>query len=211
MLRGERPTDQRDVTMGTAGNLAEAVPRLLRAVPGVVRTALCGSRERGDAGPLSDWDFVVETDDFAATAAVLPTALDPLDPLAAQWDRLSRTACFMLIVPGPEKVDLIFEDVPHGAEPPWTVTSTTLGAVDAHFWDWTLWLASKVDAAEVVDTELGKMHEHLLGPLEADQPTSLGHAVHLYLQAAARWEERLGVTVDKALRVAVLPIVGSDP
>jgi hypothetical protein len=75
----------------------------------------------------------------------------------------------MLIVPGPEKVDLIFEDVPHAAEPPWTVTSTTLEAVDAHFWDWTLRLASKVDAskAEVVDAELGKMHEHLLGPLES--------------------------------------------
>ena len=97
----------------------------------------------------------------------------------------------MLIVPGPEKVDLIFEDVPHAAEPPWTVTSSTLEAVDAHFWDWTLWLASKVDAskAEVVDAELGKMHEHLLGPLEAEQPTSLGHAVDLYPQAAARWEE----------------------
>lgn len=199
--------------MGAAGSLAEAVPRLLRAVPGVVRTALCGSRARGDAGALSDWDFVVETDDFAATAAVLPIALDPLGPLAAQWDRLSSRACFMLIVPGPEKVDLIFEDVPHAAEPPWTVTSTTLDAVDAHFWDWTLWLASKVDAskAEVVDAELGKMHEHLLGPLEAGQPTSLGHAVDLYLQAAATWEERLGLTVDRSLRVAVLPIVGSDP
>ena len=29
-------------------------------------------------------------------------------PVVAQWDRLSRIWCYMLILPGPAKVDLLF-------------------------------------------------------------------------------------------------------
>jgi hypothetical protein len=190
-------------------DLAVAVPALLRPLPGVVRVDLCGSRQRGEAGRFSDWDFVLQTEDFAATAAELPQALRQLDPLAAQWDRLSDEACFMIIVQGPTKVDVIVEAIPHVHEPAWTVTASTLTGLDAHFWDWTLWLASKVDAGktDIVHSELARMHEHLLGPLGLPRPKSLPEAVDRYLEARGRWEMHLGVAVDQSLGEAVAVVV----
>ena len=48
------------------------VPRLLARHPAIHSVELIGSRARGDAGPLSDWDFEVETSDFRAVAEALP-------------------------------------------------------------------------------------------------------------------------------------------
>jgi hypothetical protein len=187
-------------------DLGVAVPALLLPLPSIESVELRGSRQRGDAGPFSDWDFVVRTEDFAAAARALPSALQQLEPLAAQWDRLSRQACFMIVSPGPVKIDIIFEHVPHVPEPPWTVTAATLPRIDAHFWDWTLWLVSKVDAGtwELVQSELRKMHEHLLGPLGLPRPRSLRDAVDGYLHARAHWENHLAVSVDRALEKAVV-------
>ena len=147
--------------------LAFLVPALLRASPVVATVELCGSRASGTAGPHSDWDFRVATQDFAALAPQLPALVSALDPLVGQWDRLSDHACYMLIVSGPTKVDLIFQDVPHRHEPPWVVDASTLAGIDDHFWDWVLWLTSKVDAGKdsLVDAELTKMHDHLLAPM----------------------------------------------
>lgn len=185
------------------------VPAIVEALPSVVEVQLCGSRFRGDAGMFSDWDFVVLTKNFETTAARLPSAMRATGPLAAQWDRLSSTECFMLIVPGPEKVDLIFEGVVHLPEPPWIVTAATLPKVDAHFWDWTLWLCSKLDTGrhDVVRAELNKMHEHLLEPLDVRRPASLAEAVVAYVEGLPLWESRLGVIVDRDLQNAVAPVV----
>ncbi len=90
---------------------------------------LTGSRARGEAGPLSDWDFEVETGDFAAVVGALRELVAPLEPLAQQWDRLSEHACYMLMLPGAVKVDLIFEE-PHSPEPRWVVSRETLRGVD---------------------------------------------------------------------------------
>jgi predicted nucleotidyltransferase len=190
-------------------DVARSVPPLVVRLPGVVRVDLGGSRRRGDAGRLSDWDFVVQTEDFPATAATLPAAMESVDLLAAQWDRLSSTACFMLIGPRPVKIDLIFDGVPHAPEPPWAVTASTLAAVDAHFWDWSLWLASKVEAGkrDLVEAELEKMHAHLLEPLGVARPRSLAWAVSHYVEAVPRWERRLGVSVDRSLQDAVVPVI----
>ena len=79
-----------------------------------VRTIeLAGSRAEGRATAFSDWDFVVATDDFPALARDLPDLCAPLAPLALQWDPLSPHQCWMLMLPGPTKVDLIFPDEPH--------------------------------------------------------------------------------------------------
>ncbi len=182
---------------------------IVEALPGVVEVQLCGSRFRGDAGPFSDWDFAVLTENFETTAARLPCAIRAADPLAAQWDRLSSTACFMLIVPGPQKIDLIFEGVAHTPEPPWILTAATLPEVDAHFWDWTLWLVSKLDAGrhDVVESELNKMHEYLLEPLGVRHPASLARAVMAYVDTLPQWESQLAVGVDRSLQNAVAPIV----
>jgi hypothetical protein len=127
-----------------------------------------------------------------------------------QWDRLSDQACYMLLVPGPSKIDLIFADVPHTHERPWTVETGTLPGIDDHFWDWILWLVSKVDAGkrEMVATELTKMHDHLLGPMGvAEVPNSLREAVARYLELRHNWERELGVVIDPSIGTEIGPIL----
>ncbi len=112
----------------------------------------------------------------------------------------------MLMLPGAVKVDLIFEE-PHSPEPRWVVSRETLRGVDEHFWDWTIWLASKDSAGkrELVESELRKMQEHLLKPLGAgDAPVSIELAIDACLPALRRAEERLGVRVPDALQREVM-------
>ena len=90
-------------------DLKAEVPKLLLRHPIVTSVQLAGSRERGDANALSDWDFVVETDDDGALRENISHLLDPLDPLVGQWDPLGPVWCYMLILKGGVKVDFIVE------------------------------------------------------------------------------------------------------
>jgi hypothetical protein len=169
---------------------------------------LAGSRADGRATAWSDWDFVVEADDFDAVARDLPALLAPLDPLVQQWDRLSREWCWMLILPGPVKVDLIFPEEPHAAEPPWKPDADNLGGIDDHFWDWMLWLRGKEAAGkrEVVARELEKLFGHLLQPLGGDRvPSSVAEAVSSYRRARDMAERRFSRAVPRDVEAAVAP------
>jgi hypothetical protein len=161
--------------------------------------------------PLSDWDFVVHTDDVDAVARDLPSLVAELEPLAAQWDRLGppEYSCYMLMLPGPAKVDLVVH-VPHALEPPWEVTAETVDGIDRHFWDWTLWIASKRQRGEtaLVGEQLELMSEHLLRPLGvAEVPASIEEAIAGYRAARDRREAELGVTVSRRLEREVLRVV----
>jgi hypothetical protein len=172
----------------------------------VRRIELVGSRATGLARPDSDWDFRVEARDFGAVAAALPELLAPLEPLAQQWDRLSDEQCWMLILCGPVKVDLIFPEEPHVHEPPWVPTAENLGAIDAHLWDWLLWLRAKERAGkdELVATELAKLFVHLLRPLGVEHvPSSVADAVELYRPARDAAAEQLGCVVSRELEAEV--------
>ena len=188
--------------------LPARVIALVKPHPGVREIRLVGSRAEGRANERSDWDFRVDARDFGAVADALPRLVEPLDPLAQQWDRLSLEHCWMLMLRGPVKVDLIFPEEPHALEPPWKVSAETLDGIDAHFWDWMLWLSSK-DAAgkhEVVAAELEKLFDHILAPLGVDHPpSSITHAVAAYREGRARAERRLGVAVSRDLENAVAP------
>jgi hypothetical protein len=191
-------------------DLGTRVPELLRRHPSVRRVELVGSRARGTPTALSDWDFGVETDDLAALMPALPKLVAPLEPLAEQWDPLGEPPSYMLVVRGPVKIDLIFfhETVPH--RPPWRVGPDTLAALDAHFWDWILWLAAKSAGGrdELVRDELKKMHGFLLGPLGVEAaPATIGEAVGTYLSASGEAERALGIEIPRALRDEVLPAV----
>ena len=167
----------------------------------VQEVRLVGSRAEGRANARSDWDFVVETDDFQAVAPAMAKLCEPLAPMAQQRDRLSDTFCWMVIVRGPHKLDFIFSE-PHEHEPPWQPDATNLDAIDAHFWDWVVWLSSKVAAgkSELVDHELEKMWTHLLRPMVAEmRPRSLDDAVTVYLAARRRLERDFGVDVARDL------------
>jgi len=190
--------------------LAFLVPTLLQSSSVAAIVELCGSRASGTAGRYSDWDFRVTTQDFGVFARELPALVRALDPLVEQWDRLSDEACYMLILRGPAKIDLIFPDVPHQHEPPWVVDPSTLGRIDAHFWDWVLWLTSKVDSGKesLVEAELTTMHDHLLAPMGIPAPIAwLRDAVEQYIAARDTWTQHFGVVIDRRVEYEVLPIV----
>jgi predicted nucleotidyltransferase len=192
--------------------LGEAVVAAVSPHPAVRRIELVGSRAEGRATEWSDWDFAVETSDFDAVAAALPELLEPLEPLAQQWDRLSAEQCWMLILAGPLKVDLIFGDEPHAPEGPWEVRSDALAGIDDHFWDWMLWLRAKDRAgkSELVAAELEKLFGHLLGPLGvARAPSSVAEALADYRRARDQAEARLGILVSRRLERAVAPALAA--
>lgn len=191
-------------------NADAAVRRTLGRSSLVTSIDLVGSRARGDSTELSDWDFRVDSDDMRRLVDDLPTIARTLDPLGALWDPLSERAVYMLVLDGPVKIDLFPGDEPRPVLPPWVPMPDTLADIDAHFWDWTLWLGSKFlhGAGEVVDAELQKQHTHLLGPMGASAvPTTIEDAVAAYLAARAlrmaQWRvvvaEELGRQVTGAL------------
>lgn len=190
----------------TTNAIERDVLAALETIPGVRSARVIGSRARGDAGPLSDWDFEVETDDFESTAPAIERGMEALHPLAAQWDRLSPHMCYMLMLAGAVKIDLLFLDQPHELEPPWVVTAETLPGLDAHFWDWTLWLAAKQLAGkrELVADELEKMSLHILAPMGVDTvPERVEQVVVLYTEARALLESELDTVVPGALETGV--------
>jgi hypothetical protein len=192
----------------TEEELAWRLIELLNAHEAVRSVRLVGSRAEGHATELSDVDLLVDAD-LDVLERDLAVLVAPLEPLAAQWDRLSEEASyFMLLLPGGIKVDLVF-DVPPTNEPPWQVSAGTLPAIDAHFWDWILWLGGKQLGGrdELVESMLGGlMFEHLLGPLGvAEPPATIDETVRAYLAARDAREAGLGVTVGRELQEAVLP------
>jgi len=187
--------------------LPDDVLRLLGSDPGIDRADLAGSRARGDALPQSDWDFKITTGAFAEVRERLPALAARLHPVVAQWDRLSTTWCYMLILAGPVKIDMIFTQ-PHTRQPAWQVSAATLPGIDDHFWDWALWLAAKQQAGKtgLVAAELAKLHEHLLAPLGlTERPATLGRAITSYQAARHGWEQRLHCNISRAAEQAVAP------
>jgi hypothetical protein len=107
----------------------------------------------------------------------------------------------MLMLRGVGKVDWIFDE-PWESSPPWTVSAETLHGIDDHFWDWTIWLASKDRAGkrEFVESELRKMYEHLLVNMGVEGvPARVADAVAVYSAARAEAEKRLNVTVPRSV------------
>jgi hypothetical protein len=193
--------------------LSEQVEEVLSRHPAVRRVTLVGSRARADATDLSDWDFQVTTDDFATLASDLPRLTAPLQPLGSLWDRLADIATYMLILRGPVKVDFLFDDVPNEPLPPYDLARDELAAIDVHFWDWCLWLTSKVakGKAGLVHDELGKMQRYILEPLGGERPPQdLLDAVDTYLELRRRQERSLGRRVPRDVGDQVVRVIGNQ-
>jgi hypothetical protein len=189
-------------------DLAASVKAALLPHPHILTVELVGSRATGSPTSLSDWDFEVMTDGFDAVARELPAMVAELEPLAQQWDRISEYPCYMLMLIGPVKVDLIFPGEPYESLPPWRLSAETLEGIDRHFWDWILWLASKREKGqdELVHRELAKMSEHLLRPLGVDRvPGSIEMALESYRFARDEREREFGMEVSRRLEREVLP------
>ena len=193
-----------------APDLAARVSAVVGAHPKVRAVELVGSRATGTPTPLSDWDFEIRTDDFDVVARALPELVAELRPIGQQWDRISDYPCYMLMLEGPVKVDLIFPGLPYAALPPWTVSARTLDGIDQHVWDWILWLASKREKGldALVRRELRKMSEHLLRPLGVEGvPGSIEEAVRAYRVARDERERVFGTRVTRRREREVLRVV----
>lgn len=183
-------------------DVSDRVTAVLDPHPGVLRVELVGSRGRGETSALSDWDFQIHTTNAAALVRELPALVRPLDALAAQWDRLTERATYMLMLPGAIKVDLFPGDARRQIDPPWEPTSENFAAIDAHLWDWVLWLGSKSlrRQRDVVGEELHKLYRNLLGPLGvATSPTTIEDAVTEYCTTRDRREREWGISVGRRL------------
>jgi predicted nucleotidyltransferase len=189
-------------------NPERAIRAALEPHPAVDSVLLAGSRAYGEETPLSDWDFQVETSDFDGLGRALPELVDPLEPLSRQWDRLSPHPTYMLMLRGPLKLDLLFLGMVNDPRPPWIATQDTLRAIDDHFWDWVLWLASKDRRGgreALVREQQTLLHVHLLGPLGVTGvPEGVEEAVHAYLAARERAERVFSVRVERALGEEVM-------
>lgn len=194
-------------------DIAVSVRAVLLPHPDIRAVELVGSRAGGSPTPSSDWDFVVVTERFDEVGRALPALVAELEPLGQQWDRISAYPCYMLLLAGPVKVDLIFPDEPFESLPPWTVSAETLDGIDQHLWDWILWLASKREKREdeLVRRELIKLRDHLLGPLGVDRvPGSIGAAVDGYRAARDEREREFDVEVSRRREREVLPVLPTD-
>lgn len=197
--------------MRTPEEWAAAVRRL----PGVRSVRLVGSRATGTANELSDWDFVVETDDLEAAMDAIE-GLPHMGPvLAAQWDPFPRDATYMLILPGAVRVDFIFPEAPVVRRAAWDLARDSPSAIETHSWDWVLWLGSKVLTGDqrLVHEELDKMFELLLRPLGARKaPGTVEDAIAQVMawredamgEGGAVADPALGAEVTAALRRARL-------
>jgi hypothetical protein len=187
--------------------LDERVISVLRRHPAVRSIQLVGSRAEGRASERSDWDFCIETDDFDALAHELPHLLAPLAPLTQQWDRLGPYHCWMLVLPGPVKVEMLFPHQPQEPEPPWVATTENLAAIDRQFWDWVLWASGKEVAGktDVVAAEQRMLFDHLLAPLGGDRsPVSVANAIDTYRRVRTQAEEHFGVSVPRRLEAEIV-------
>ena len=169
-----------DVVRGVRDRLSES-----KVISSVV---LGGSRAVGTATELSDWDIYLEGDP-AGMMAEIPSLIAAVRPLAAFWEPLAEEAGYMVVFDGPVKVDVFPIGASRPIQPPWLSSAETLTSIEAHFWDWTLWLGSKALRGEwqLVADELIKMHGFLLRPLGvASAPLSLDEAVASYDRARAQ-------------------------
>ena len=191
-------------------DVARTVPAILRTHPCVTAVELVGSRAEQRAHELSDWDFAVEADDFERVARDLHALVAPLSPLAEQWDRYSSFACYMLMLPGPTKIDLIFPAEQREWSPPWSPSLETLATIDHHFWDWILWLEQKRRGGheEALAKSLGDMYETMLSPMGVrDVPRSVDDALNAYLEARDDLERAFRVSIPRDLEHEVRPVV----
>jgi hypothetical protein len=174
--------------------------------PAVRHVGLAGSRARGNAEELSDWDFAVTTSDFAAVGRDLPALIAPLRPLGQQWEPLGHFPVYQLLLAGPTKVEYLFLDHSQHAMPALEPGPATLDAINTHFWDWIWWIATKaaIGRHELVAEHLAQLFDHLLAPVGViGRPADIAAAIDAFVSRRDELEPGYGVSVSRALEEEV--------
>ena len=95
-----------------------AIGTALEQCSAVTSVTLGGSRERGRATELSDWDLYLEGDP-AHMMVEVPAIIASFRPLAASWEPLAEEAGYMVVLVAPSTSA-------HG-RPRWTPSDPELG------------------------------------------------------------------------------------
>ena len=95
-----------------------AIRTALEHCSAVTSVTLGGSRERGRATELSDWDLYLAGDAVAMMVEV-PAIVARFGPLAAFWEPLAEEAGYMVVMDGPTKVDVFPTGATRPIQPPW--------------------------------------------------------------------------------------------
>ena len=170
--------------------------------PSVTRVELAGSRSRGTHDELSDWDFAVRTSDFDAVVRDLPTLVEPLEPLAAQWEPLGHFPVYALMLRGPTVVEYLFLEHSQKARTPVAPSEETLPAIHAHFWAWIWWLATKASVGrdDLIGQHCPELYRHMLEPMGANTvPDSIEAAIRSFLVRRGECEREYGLELSRPL------------
>jgi hypothetical protein len=170
--------------------------------PAVHGVEFAGSRSRGTHEEFSDWDFAVQTSDFAAVARDLPSLVAPLEPLGQQWEPMGHFPVYQVLLRGPTKIEYLFLEHEQQPLPPPIASETTLAAIDTHFWDWIWWLATKaaIGRDDLVSEHLPQLYGHLLQPMAIETvPASIDDAINGFVARRDALERDYAVYVPRAL------------
>jgi hypothetical protein len=187
-------------------DLVAVATALVARHPAVRHVELAGSRARGTHEELSDWDFAVETSDFAAVARDMGTLVAGLDPLAEQWEPLGHFPVYQVFLRGPTKIEYLFLEHEQNPMPPVPPSPDALVAINTHFWDWIWWIATKagVGRDDLVAEHLARLHGHLLQPMGVrTPPRDIDTAIHTFVRRRDELERQYGLTVSRALEEEV--------
>ena len=187
--------------------LADLAISVVQRHPSVIGVELAGSRARGTYDEVSDWDFAICTSDFDSIARDLPALVEPLDPLGAEWEPLGPFPVYALMLRGPTVVEYLFLERSQKARTPVTPTEESLPAINAHFWAWMWWLATKasVGHADLLGPHWPRLYGHMLEPMGASTaPDSIETAIDTFVPRRDELEQEYGLELSRALENEVL-------
>jgi hypothetical protein len=198
----KHPVSRRRAVNRSMDNLVDvAIPAVARH-PSVIGAELAGSRSRGTHEELADWDFAVRTSDFEAVARALPTLVEPLEPLGAQWEPLGHFPVYALMLRGPTVVEYLFLEHSQQAKTPVEPSEETLPTIDAHFWAWIWWLAAKANIGrdDLLNQHWPRLYRHMLRPMGASTvPDSIDAAIRSFLTCRGELEREHGAELPREL------------
>jgi hypothetical protein len=194
------------MTESDVDNLVEQAISLVSAHPAVLSVEFAGSRSRGTHAELSDWDFAIRTSDFDSFARDLPALVEPLEPLGAQWEPLGHFPVYALMLRGPTVLEYLFLEHSQQARTPVKPSKESLPDIDAHFWAWMWWLATKssIGRDDLLEPHWPELYRHMLAPMGAGtMPDSIESAISTYLICRDELECAFGVKLQRALEAEV--------
>jgi hypothetical protein len=103
---------------------------------------------------------------------------------------------------GPTKVEYLFLEQLQDAKPPVNPSKTPRPAINAHFWDWIWWIASKTAAGrhDLVLEHLPRLFRHLLQPMGvATVARHFAAAIRAFVTRRDAPEREYGISIPRAL------------